>query len=428
MGSDSPSVWPQSQSSSDAAVVIPLQRRVHRIAVLSDALVASDQPRMLVRIAFPGNPPPQAIAGCDLMVDRLPGGWIRVAVWPELWVLKTSSRGDSPADRRRQDAMRAAGWGERTRVWELDPADAEVVGEIVDAIQVVLDLSLVPPAVEWSVSPPKTPEPVLNEPPLDEPWVEEATERDLRERLVRLAGMRGGRILVRVSGASATIAVAASLRRGTIVVSATNLGVAGTIDTEWKAHWTLAPGDSSAARIFSELGGALRLLSPPGSGDRLAVRLEQRDVAQAYAESYAFFAGWLLSLPVAFVLGVAWAEFGGPAGLMSVVGDFGDHALDRSRNIEEVAAAVADYALVTAVAITMMMAAGFAAWTVDRAAQRLGWRYTTVEILQVCAALAGSVAYFGLVFAAGEAWGLVLAAPWVLWIGTAVIRRLLRAR
>jgi hypothetical protein len=417
-----PTVSRQRESSSDASVAIPPQSRADRIAVLSDALVAVDRPRALARMDFLGNPPREGIAGCNLEMDRLPGGWIRVAVRPRLLALKAPSRGvPSPADRCRGDAMRAAGW-EGTRVWELDPADVAAVGQVVDAIQVVLDVSLVPPGVEWAVSPPEAPDPVPSEPPPDEPWVEEATEQDLRERLIRLAGLRGGRILVRFPGPSATIAIDARLRRGTIIAGASSLSVAGASDQRWKANWTLPPGGSSAARIFEELRGALRHLSPPESGDRLAVRLEQHDVAQAFAESYAFFLGWLLSLPVALILGIVATNLDRRASLISVLGElkWGKYA--------PIGDQVGGFALLIAVIFATVVAAAFAAWAVDQASQRFGWRYTTGEALQTVAGLAGSVAYFGLVFAAGEAWRLVLAAPWVLLIGTAVLRRFGRNR
>jgi hypothetical protein len=373
----------------DVDVAIPRQSRADRIALLSGALAAVNRPRMFALLYFPGSP---RGTGIDVRVDLLPGGWVCTTVWPG---------------------------HVRERVWELSPAHTRVVGEIVDAIQVVLDESLVPPAVEWWMSPPQEPYRVQDESPPDEPWVEEATEPDLRERLVRLAGLRGGRILARFPGRSATIVISARLRGDTIIVDATSLGVSETSDQRWKARWTLPRGGSSAARILVELKQALRLLSPPESSGQVAVRLEQHDFDQADPSSMVAFGAWLISLPVALFLGVAAALLGATGGLFSEL----DHFRTGSRFDTGIG-----FALMVAVALSAYLAAAFVAWAVDRLSQRSGWRESTAVIVEFAAALAGSVAYFGLVFVAGDAWRLVLAAPWVLWLGTAVLRRLRRVQ
>jgi hypothetical protein len=340
---------------------------------------------MFALLYFPGSP---RGTGIDVRMDLLPGGWVRTTVWP----------GDV-----------------REHVWELVPADAGVVGEIVDAIRVVLDESLVPPAVEWWLSPPRQPDQALNEPPPDEPWVEEATEPDLRERLVRLAGLRGGRILARLPGPSATIAIDARLRGDTIIADAASLGVSGAGDQRWKARWRLPQDGPSAARILEELESALRLLSPPESSGPIALRLEQVGSTHEDSHSILAFAAWLISLPVALFLGIAAALLGASGGLVSL--------LDRFRTGSGGDTAIG-FALASVVALSAYLAAADAAWAVDRVGWRSGWRDPTAEKAEFAAALAGSVAYFGLVFVAGDAWGLVLTAPWILWIGSAGLRRL----
>jgi hypothetical protein len=379
------------------------QSRAERIALLTDALTSVDRPAVQTSLTFRGNEASSGISGCWIHVDQQPGARVRVLVVPEL------RNPDGDAFRGRLEAMRAAGWpDDGSRSWELAPADEAAVGTIVDAIQVVLDASRVPALVEWHVRSWKEKDRKPGEAPADEPWVEDATERAVRQRLARLARMRGGRVLVRFAGPSAVIALAARRRRGAIVVDAECLVDEGAGGPPWSERWTVPEDGAGATPLVDELEDALRLLSPPGSGGRLAVRLEQHEAAQAHAQSYAFFAGWLVAA-IPFAL-LAFALAGpGSTGLLAVFADL--HA-----DTENLGA----WLVIVAVGLSALVVGAVAAVGADAAAAWLRWRYEATETLEAVVAAIAGLAYLGVVVAVGDAWVAVAAAPWILAIGIPV--------
>lgn len=400
---------PQEPGALPGAIEGRAQSRAERIVLLSESLASVDHQAMQTRLTFRGNAKSSGISGFWIRVERQPGERVRTLVVPEL------RNPDGTALPGRLDAMRAAGWpDDGSRTWELAPADEAAVGSIVDAIQVAVDASRVPGSAEWHMG--SWGERVRDpgEAPADEPWVEDATERAVRQRLARLARMRGGRVLVRFAGPSAVIALSARRRRGSIVVDGECLVDEGAGGPPWSARWTVPEDGAGATPLVDKLEEALRLLSPPGSGGRLAVRLEQHEAARAHAQSYAFFAGWLVAA-IPFAL-LAFALAGpGSTGLLAVFADL--HA-----DTENLGA----WLVIVAVGLSALVVGAVAAFGADAAAAWLGWRYEATETLEAVVSAIAGLAYLGVVVAVGDAWVAVAAAPWILAIGIPVASGALR--
>jgi hypothetical protein len=366
---------------------------------------------MQARLTFRGNVKSSGISGCWIHAQRQPGERVRVLAAPAL-------RAGAAPQGARSDAMGAAGWPAfGARSWEVAPADAAAVGAIIDAIQILLDMSRVPAHVAWHLAPWIEDRPQPGEAPADEPWQEDATESAVRQRIARLSRLRGGRVLVRFAGPSAVIALSARRSRGAVVVDAELLADEGAGGPPWSAHWTVPEAEIRSTPLVGELDEALWRFSPPGSGRRLAVRLEQQEAAKAHAMSYAFFAGWLfVAFPFALV---AW--------LLATPDSTGLMGLFAAVDVE--GAGLGAWLAIVAVGMSALAVGAAAAWLADVAAARLGWRYASAETLEVVVAALGGLVYLGAVLAVGDAWALATALPWVLAIGVPVaigVLRLLR--
>ena len=200
------------------------QSRDDRIALLAPALSrGKDLGGGTVRIEFLDvNPPACGVEDAAITVEDLPGPFVEATVVVGLRSVKTGSWWNdtdhghgrpSYNDRRRDRALEAAGWRvdpAAHRTLEADPADPVSVGAIVDAIQGTFEAAAsvkgappVPPATWRITSHPSEAAPHTRPAPdsiaPDEPWLDAMTEADLRVRLVKLAGSRGGTVVVRAT-------------------------------------------------------------------------------------------------------------------------------------------------------------------------------------------------------------------------------------
>ena len=256
----------------------------------------------------------------------------------------------------------------------------------------------------------------------DEPWVENATARDLRERLVRLASMRAGHIAVRyATGPSTILGVKARRRRGSIEVTAEELGAPDLVATDWKERWAFPGQLIDANAIFMVLEEAMWRLSPPGVGGSVSLRLEQHDDIEAYRNSYAFIWGWLIATFV-IVLGARVLGTQSSEGLLGVVARLGGGG-----RVESFLGGL----LAMAPALAAIVPAAVGALCVERIADRLDLPYAGREPLEVMGAFLGCAAFLFAVIMSGAYWGLVTAASGAVIVGAivtvALVRRLAAA-
>lgn len=397
------------------------QTREERVRLLSDALAALDRPSTVLSLLLA---PRCAIARFRIRADRLSGGVLRV----EVAVMPRPTDG-VPVDLSR---LVDVGWpigetetGRRVpmRTWTVDRTDASAVEGMVDAVAEALAASPVPPDLTWSIATLPEAEGVTRPgaPPPDERWVQDAMEPDLRERLVRLASMRGGRIAVRRTGRSTVIGLAARRRRGAIEVKATDLGAPELSPSAWTAHWRYGGERASAMTILREVDDALCRLSPQGKAGVLELRLEVHDASTRYEGGYAFFAG---SIVAAVGVGVVALVAGSPdaPGLLGVVGRLRASFLELEPGPEGVIVGVVVLLLLWMTGIVWATVASEGVARVDR---RLAWSYTTSDLLEVVAGFLGCTSFLVLAFAAGNGWWLLALATWIaatVWLVGTLVR------
>ncbi len=176
----------------------------------------------------------------------------------------------------------------------VDPADEESVAALVLDIAQMFENLGIPPDATWRVAPTTD----SNAPPVDEDWLESPTAADLSSRLNRLAGSRGGRVVIRllaVRGPEAELGVSGS---------ASNLNVRAQIRPEardmtppsgwrsagghWRRSWRLGGGRDSARTVLDDTLAALALDADVSIDDEryaLAIRFESNDAARTWRDT-----------------------------------------------------------------------------------------------------------------------------------------------
>jgi hypothetical protein len=402
------------------------QTREERIALLADALTqGKDLGGGGIRIDFLGvNPPPCGVEEATITIEDLPGPFVEATIAVDLGSVKTGSWWNdadgapgqtSYNDRRRNKALRAAGWrveGNARRTLEANPGDPASVAAIVDAIQGTFEAAAsvkgappVPPAT-WRIRY-FTPEAAPHARPSsdtiapDEPWLDAVTEADLRTRLVTLAGSRGGTLVVRATDVPNVQLDLEARRRGDrIEVSGHDPA------TSWKGSWTMSAAAPDAGVILRDLEAAL---APPGGGGDtpgLSVRLEQHDEAADWSDDTLIYVWTFGGLAAAAAVSLVTLLVR-PAGAETWVGIL-DRGLGESHD---------GLGLLVIVAMSSMLPAWAAGAAVSTLGARMRLRYAVAGWLSIAAAALAGVAYVLAIIALGDAWAIVAVAPWAILIG-----------
>ncbi len=405
-------------------------RRDERIALLAEALADGEAPGTPVRVEFQGLDPACGVNQADIFVHDLPAGCLRLDVVVISGPI-TSGSPDSiaatdkswpvAAGEQRTAQLRALGWvvdPTALRMWEVDPADPESLGQVVDGITEVIDTSAriaaVPGAAHttWTFRRSPAQPPTAGTVPRDEPWQEDASELDLRTRIISLASLRGGRIVVR----SPLIALAQ------LELTASRLGDRITVRasddlSSWRGRWTIEAGDAYVGGILEELRGVLASHEPGAPGPTpLSLRIERHDEAANWDGDSGYVLGF--GVVASLVIGaVAAAALGHPAVTMWL-----DEA---TRLASDQGGAIV---LLAAVGMTTMIPV-MLGWSVAEAlCSRLRIGYAISAWVDFAAGTVTGVAYIALLATTGDQTALVVAVTWALGIavmaGPGLLRRL----
>ena len=345
-----------------------IQDRDQRVALLASAFDEASRTSGVVRIDF-GGTLAYGAAGCRIDLDDLPAGRVVATTYVEL---RYEDGLDVPAGRSR--ALRSAGWPKiPRRSWEFQTADHGAIGGIVDDLQFVFDASSVPPDQTWRIRVVELTPARIEARRRQESWVEDATVQQIRDRLRRLAGLRGGRIAVRYAiGPSTVLGLSARRRRGVVEVGIDDLGsMRGHVldlTTQRVGQLTVPELQLDARPVFASVEDALARLSPPGSGGTLCVRLELLDapLAENDAEDIGIVT-WFIVLVIAGI----YARVVGTAAATGLLGAVG-RVFSRSFSIGDLVTLLAVFAtsaLVVSELTTLLWAIGNAR----------SWRYAVMD-------------------------------------------------
>jgi hypothetical protein len=411
----------------------PREQRDERIAELARALAGGEAPGTPVRVIFDGLAPSAGISETGFAVHDLPAGCLRLDVYALLGAITTGPPGSTAATDKnwpvaagsqRTNELWVHGWTvdpAARRTWEVDPADPESLGQVVDGIATLIDISARIAGVTgadqttWSFRRAPAPPPTAEAVPPDEPWCEDATEPDLRTLIVRLTKLRGGRIIVRSPRiAIVQLELTASRRGDRITVRASD-------DlSSWRGHWTKDATGLYVGGILEELREALSRYEP-GAPDPtpVSVRIERHDEAAGWVTSsaYALVGAWLATMVAGAIGG---ARLGHPAVTIWL-----DEA---TRLASDQGGALV---LLAGVAATAFIPVILACTGAEAVCSRMRIGYAISAWVDFGAATVAGVAFIAFLATTGDQTLLVIAATWAIGItllaGPGLVARL-RAR
>ena len=359
------------------------QGRAARVDLISTMLGGALLTGAPIHVTFRGNVRDSGIIDVPIRVTALPGGRVRA----DVQIRPPHAR-------------------------ELDPEDADEVGDLVDAIAVYVQASAVPRTAEWvarlapdATAAPDEPEAAgATETGRDGEWNEVTGDEDLRKRLRWLTLHDGRQLTVRYADGPTTELLLVTRRRGERwEVRASDLGAVDGTATGWRQRWTVTRNQPDAPRILADLRGALDNLSPPGAGGKVAIGIRR---AEGGSVAYSGVVGWM----------AAFALIGVLAFLDGYLGPvLRDDFPDGGR-----------IAQIILVAMTSVLYATVAGNAVADLADRF---WLPPLPAQAAAELAGAVvtlALVGVLAVAGASWGIALALTWVIPIALLGVVRVVR--
>jgi hypothetical protein len=277
----------------------------------------------------------------------------------------------------------------------VDPSDDASIAALVLDMAQMFENAGIPRNAAWRVAPRTD----SNPPPVDEDWVESPTAADLSSRLHRLAGSRGGRIVIRmlaVGGPGAELGVSGS---------ASNLNVRAQIRPEapdttpppgwrrvgghWERSWRLG-GRDSARTVLDDTLTALALDADVSADDErhaLAIRFESNAAARMWRETDRFGCIPLLLGAIFGTIG-AWILWG--LGLYPDTGMIADWVRGATVRRDESGVVIA----VGIGAAAAVLVAYLLTWGLGRLADRLGLAFTLGTAMTNAAATVVFVGYF----------------------------------
>jgi hypothetical protein len=363
-------------------------------------------------------------ASVSIHVDERPARRVdaRVAIAlrrmrPETW----ETVGPTMADLRRDGVLRNFGWAIEvgvlaSRSLELDPGDRAAVTELVDVLQEALDVAEVPLDAAWQFTVAEAEAAATSGLALDEAWVEDASAEQFRQRLVSLARLRGGRIVVRLArNEHFALGVTAQPVGDGVRVAATDITGGSDTGGHWRRAWTETTDLAGAPSIFAEVLGVLaeRL---PSERSAVALRLEERPAELGWqkAKDTGWLAGWILGLLLVL----------GPWALLTDIAhtDFLDALAAMVPGLNVRVAAL----LLVIPALSSMAFVFLTTGIAGRIADSRSVRYASGAWLIRFAAVIGSAAYFAALAVAGGLWLPVAVAPAIVLLAGAGLRLLFR--
>jgi hypothetical protein len=363
-------------------------------------------------------------ASVSIHLDERPAGRVdaRIAIAlrrmrPETW----ETVGPTMADLRRDGVLRNFGWAIEvgvlgSRSMELDPGDRAAVTELVDVLQMALDVAEVPLDAVWQLTVAEAEAEATMGLALDEAWVEDASAEQFRQRLVSLARLRGGRIVVRLArNEHFALGVTAQPVGGGVRVAAADITGGSDTGGHWRREWTEAAELAGAPSIFADVLGVLaeRL---PNERSAVALRLEERPAELGWQKAKD--TGWLLGWILGLLLVLA------PWALLSDIAhaDFLDALAAMVPGLNVRLAAL----LLVVPALSSMAFVFLTTGIAGRIADSRSVRYASGAWLIRIAAVIGSAAYFAVLAVAGGMWLPVAVAPTLVLLAGGVVRFVVR--